>query len=433
MSPWFLVSFLYLAAAALMAADASLASFDIVGSVDGLRWLRVHLITLGAVAQALFGALPVLATIRSGRVRPGTRWDIWLLLNAGLLTLLVGIPSVEPAFILAGGTLVFAAAVLLTGQLVALRNGPVSTPTRSGRPFYVVGVSFLLLGIIIGTGLWLGWSQTLRIAVPLEVHIHAQNWGFLSLVFAGLLVDLYPRFSGQALAWPRSVTPILVMMTIGAAGLVAGPWLGSNPVSVPGLILHLSATIWLLANVIAPVLGDRSAWTTPGMWHLVTSYVWILAPVLVAPLIIAGVAGFPGAGIEANAPQALIYGWVLQFAYAVLPYLFARAFLPDGPAALGGSWTSLVAVHAGAVVLWVGIFATAQRATLHGLAYALWAVSAVPILLQIWRIVRRGLADLDTRTTPLPDPTTSTVERSTDSPGAPAGHERALPDRRPAR
>jgi hypothetical protein len=31
------------------------------------------------------------------------------------------------------------------------------------------------------------------------------------------------------------------------------------------------------------------------------------------------VSGCPGAGIEQNAPQALIYGWVLQFGYALLP------------------------------------------------------------------------------------------------------------------
>jgi hypothetical protein len=111
---------MYLAATALMAAHASMSSFDIVASVDGLRWLRVHLITLGAVTRALFGVLP----------------------------------SVERSFILAGGTLVFAAAALLTGQLVTLRGEPLSRPTGSGLRFDVVGVSFLLLGIVIGIGLW---------------------------------------------------------------------------------------------------------------------------------------------------------------------------------------------------------------------------------------------------------------------------------------
>ena len=82
---------------------------------------------------------------------------------------------------------------------------------------------------------------------------------------------------------PRSVTPIFWMMTLGALGLVLGPWFSSKAFTVPGLILHLSATIWLLLNVVKPLWGDRQAWSQPGLWHLVTAYFWILAPVLVAP------------------------------------------------------------------------------------------------------------------------------------------------------
>ena len=119
--------------------------------------------------------------------------------------------------------------------------------------------------------------------------------------------------------------------------LVLGPWVQSTWFTVPGILLHLSATGWLLLNVITPLKGERRAWG-PGLWHLLTSYVWIVAPVLVAPLIILKVPGFPGAGIEQNAPQALIYGWGLQFAYALLPYIFPRFFLPNEPAKLGGTW-----------------------------------------------------------------------------------------------
>ncbi|MEZ4516370.1 MAG: hypothetical protein R3C44_05860 [Chloroflexota bacterium] len=48
--------------------------------------------------------------------------------------------------------------------------------------------------------------------------------------------------------------------------------------------------------------------------------------------------GFPGAGIEQTVPQALIYGWVLQFGFAFIPYFFYRLFLPQEPARLGGSY-----------------------------------------------------------------------------------------------
>ncbi len=69
---------------------------------------------------------------------------------------------------------------------------------------------------------------------------------------------------------------------------------------------------------------------------------WFLLPVLVAPLILLGVPGFASVGLEPNAPQALVYGWVLQLGYALLPYLFRRLFLPDSPAKLGGNWFSLI-------------------------------------------------------------------------------------------
>jgi cytochrome c oxidase cbb3-type subunit 1 len=393
-NPYFLVTFLYVGLAVLGALDASLTHFQIVPVIAGLRWMRVHFITLGALTEFAFGILPIVVATQINVPRPQTRWDIWLTLNLGLLILLLGIPMVSGVLITAGGTLVFIAVILLMQQLGQMRSAQAEAQPSSGKKFYITGLAYLLLGIIIGTGLWQGWSTWLQIKVPIEVHIHANNWGFMSLVFAGLLIDLYPSFAGRSLQWPKSINRIYWMMTIGALGLVLGPWVQSNVFAVPGLILHLSATIWLVINVAKPLMGDRSAWTA-GIWHIVTSYVWILAPVLVAPLIILKVPGFPGAGIEQNAPQALIYGWVLQFGYAIIPLLFRRVFTPDQQPKLGGNWFSLIAVHIGAMFLWVGIFANDSQAMLHGIAYALWFASMLPIAYELWQIVRSGMNRLE--------------------------------------
>lgn len=401
MNLYLLMTALFILMAALMAADAALVSFSLAPWFNGLRWLRVHLITLGAMTEALFGMLPAIVAIRAGRPRPKFRWDIWLTLNIGLLTLLIGIPIPNQALIFVGGAFIFSATSLLLVQLRGLGalkpQRPASADVRvhHGRKFYIAGLSYFLLGILVGTGLWLGWSEWLRIQTPIEVHIHANNWGFLTLTFAGLLVDMYPTWAKRQLAWPRSITPIFWMLTIGALGLVLGPWFKSNYFSVPGILLFLSATVWLLLNVIKPLWGDRAAWSQPGLWHLVLSYFWIVAPVLVAPLIILGVPGFPGAGIEQSAPQALIYGWVLQFGFAVIPFFFYRLFLPRQPARLGGNWFSLVAVNLGGFFLWAGIFLTDFQGVLHGVAYLLWTLAIIPIALSIWRIVREGLAALD--------------------------------------
>lgn len=396
MNLYFLMTLLFLAVAALTAADAALTSWTIIPLVDGLRWLRVHFITLGALTEMLFGLLPLLVAKRAERPAPRTRLDIWLTFNVGLVVLLVGIPAVNQPLILAGGALVFLATVLLLRQLQQLRPEPSGGP-RPARRFYVMGLAYFLVGITVGTGLWLGWGNALQIRSPIEVHIHANNWGLMSLVFAGLLIDVYPSVTKRPFAWPDSVGRIFWLMSVGALGLVLGPWFGSRLLIVPGLVLHLGASIWLLLNVLRPVWGDRAQWATPGLWHLTTAYVWFLAPVLVAPLILLEVPGFPGAGIEQNAPQALIYGWVLQFGYAVIPYFAQRQLQPRAEPTLGGSWFSLVAVHLGGVFLWTSIFAGPSQAFWHGLAYGMWTISIVPIVRQLWRIVRLTLDEDATR------------------------------------
>ncbi len=392
MNPYLLMVVLYLSVAVLGALEASFASLQILPWFNGMKWLRIHFITLGALTETIFWLMPVLVANRSKLPRPKLRWDIWLTLNGGILLLLVGIPMVEFAPIFAGGTLVFIATVLLMGQLWSFKavggSTVVSSPTRK---FYLAGLSYFLLGIIVGTGLWFGWAEPLHIAVPLEVHIHANNWGLMSLVFAGLLIDLYPIWAKRPLANPYSINTIFWMMTIGAFGLIFGPWFAATWLLVPGLLLHLGATGWLLYNVINPLRGDRANWT-PGLLHLVTSYFWILAPILIAPLILLEVPGIPGRSIEANAPQALIYGWVLQFGFALIPYFFRRVFLPDETPQLGGSRFSLITVHLGGVLLWASIFAEGSlRGTLHGSAYLLWAVSLLPIVYELWQIVRAGM------------------------------------------
>lgn len=386
LNPYVLMALLYFLVAVLAALDVSLAGFSLAPWVQGIRWLRIHFITLGMMAQVLFGALPVLVAARMQLPRPKVRWDIWATLNVGLIVLLAGIPIINGTLIITGGTLIFIAATLLILQLGQLRR----TGTQSRSPsvkFYVSGLAYLLVGIIVGTGLWLGWSGPLRIQVPLEVHIHANNWGFLSLVFAGLLVDVIPHVSGSPLAGRRTVDAIFWGMTLGALGLVLGPWLGGLlVVLVPGLILHLGATLALLI-VTARALGRGGQLRTPGGWHLLSAYVWILLPVVVAPLILLGVPGFPGAGIEATAPQALIYGWVLQFGYALIPYFAQRYVVRDGAAQLGGSWFSLAAIHVGSALIWASIFIVPWQASLHGAGYAVYVLSMLPIIVQLGRML----------------------------------------------
>lgn len=389
LNPYFLMTALYVALATLMALDASLINFEFLNAIAGLRWLRVHFITLGALTEFSFGFLPLLVAARHHLPRPKVRWDIWALLNLGVLILIVAVPQINAVLMTTGGTLVFIAAILLVAQLWQL-GGSSAFGLSSGRWFYITGIVYLLFGIIIGTGLWQPWLRWFQMKVPIEVHIHANNWGFMSLVFAGLLIDMYPKFSGRELAWSKSIKPIFWMMNIGALLLVLAPWTGmSIPLAPIGIVLHLGATLWLLAGVIKP-LEPSQLWK-PGILHLVVSYVWIILPVLFAPLVILDAGGLASQGIEQNAPQALIYGWVLQFGFAIVPFVFRRISQPDGEARLGGNWFSFVFINLGSLVFWSSIFMPDMLMTLQGVTYALWTLAMLPIAWELWEILRDSL------------------------------------------
>ena len=83
--PYLMMTLLFASLAVLAALDSSLASLNLLPWFNGLRWLRVHLITLGTLTELFFGLLPVLVAARARQARPRMRWDIWLVLNAGLL------------------------------------------------------------------------------------------------------------------------------------------------------------------------------------------------------------------------------------------------------------------------------------------------------------------------------------------------------------
>lgn len=392
MIPYIVMAFLYIMVAVLMALESSFSSLSLLPWFNGMVWLRVHFITLGVLTQLVFGVSPILTAKHYGLPRPAIQWDVWATLNVGIILLLVGIPLISATPIIVGGTLVFISTVLLGVQLSRMR--PAANHHSPGRKFYLAGLAYFLLGILVGTGLFLGWAKPLQIVGNAkEVHIHANNWGLMSLIFAGLLVDLYPVWAKRPFANPKSITPIFWLMTLGAFGLIFGPWFDSKWfLMAPGLVLHLAATIWLLYNVIQPLRGHKEAQTI-GIAHLITSYFWLLAPILASPFILFGIGALPTASIEAMAPQALIYGWVLQFGLAVVPYFFQRFLFNDENAPLGGTKLSFALVNLGGIALWTGIFVEPLQGTLHGVAYLLWTGALITVTVDLWQKIRRGITD----------------------------------------
>ena len=387
--PYLLTSLLYLFVALLAAVDASFVSLNLVGAFPALRWVRVHFVTLGILSQVIFGLLPGLVASLAKKPKSAFRWDIWLTLNIGFVALVAGFSGVNHAMIFAGGTLIFIAATLFIVQLWNVRGGDAPASLK----FYITGVFYLLVGIIIGTGLWLNWSDALYIKVPLEAHIHANSWGFMSLVFAGLLVDFVPMVTGRPFGDKNATTYIFWGMALGAFGLVLGPWLGGSlPPTVAGLILHIGSTVWLVVLMIR-AFQESGRLNSAGAWHLVSSYAWILLPVLIAPLILLHI--IEGGPVESIAPQALIYGWVLQFGIALIPYIARRFFLKEETSQLGGSWMSLAGATLGSIFVWVSIFIVPARGALYGIGFALYALALIRPVKEMFGIVRDGLKKYD--------------------------------------
>ena len=388
--PYLLTTLLYTFVALLAAADASLVSMSVFSAFPALRWVRVHFITLGILSQVVFGLLPLLTASLSKKTRPSMRWDIWLTLNTGLVALVAGFGGMNHPMIFTGGTLIFIAALLLMLQLWNIRGGDAPVSLK----FYITGIFYLMVGIIIGTGLFLNWSDALYIKVPLEVHIHANSWGFMSLVFAGLLVDFIPMVTGKPLASKNATAYIFWGMTLGAFGLVLGPWLGGSlPPTVAGLVLHISATVVLLVSMIR-TLKQSGNLNSAGGWHLVSSYIWILLPVMMAPLLLLGI--LEAGPIESTAPQALIYGWVLQFGIALIPYIARRFFLKDEKPQLGGCWGSLALANLGSILVWVSIFSGTAEGIIYGIAFVFYTLAMIHPLRELTQIARDGLTKYET-------------------------------------
>lgn len=377
--PYRLMVALFAVLGALAALDAALAALGVTPFLTGLRWLRVHAVTLGIFTGAVFGLLPGLAARRAGRPAPPDDHGRWLLLQAGLVTLLVGIPLVRPPMIGVGGTLVVAAALWLAWDARALGRRTDGAPTLGGdaagdgQRYALAGLAFLAVGALLGTGLWLGWAAPLRIATPKEAHVHAVVWGFASLLLGGWIVDLarWAKPAVPSAGWRRHGP--FALLVAGAGALLAAPWLGHNNPMIAGIVVYAAGTAWLAATALRPLARTGG----PGAAHLLTGYLWILVPATALPFVVLGSAGLPVARVESVGPSILAYGWLLQVLVAILPPATAlaggTAGPPGTPSVLGGTWPGWVGVNGCALALVASIALPAHEARLSALAFALLA------------------------------------------------------------
>ena len=384
--PYFLMAALYLGVGLVALLGRLGVEAGLLAGLPRPRWTTIHLVTIGGMTQALFGALPRLVGEAGGGHVDRWPWGRWLGLNAGYPLVLIGMTTGSTLVAVTGATVVLVALAML-GVAVATARG--SGPTRAFR----TAPWFLAVGILAALGILTGVHGPGGYFGSLEAHVHANVWGFLGLTAAAALALLVPGVVDEPLPHPRWRTWSFAGIAVGAAGLVAGPWLAVAPITFGGLAIYLAGTVLLLANVVG-------AWRAAGgfdarLGHVLGAYVWLLFPVPWAPFVLLAPELVAAGAIERAAIDGLVFGWMLQLAMAFLPVVAAWTAvdgrdLAGAVAAVGApSRVGLVSVNAGVLALWTTAMPVLEGfdgpLALAGLA--LVGVAWARFVVELWGVV----------------------------------------------
>ena len=366
----------FLAVVARLGVDAGL-----LETLPRLRWLTIHFVTIGGLTMALFGTLPTLAGLDDDR----GRWRQWLLLNAGYPFVLLGMATATTLVTVAGAT-----AVLFALGHLTWRVGRDAARDGLGR-FYRVAPWFLVAGILLAFGMLLGVHGPGGYFGSIEGHVHANVWGFLGVVAAATLLGLLPDLTGAPLRSPRLRRVTFWGLTLGAVGLVLGPWLAQHVLTFGGLAAYVVGTVALLANVVGTA-RDGDALRDARVGHVLGAYLWLVFPVPWAPFVLLAPDLVAGPVIERAAITGLVFGWMLQLAMAFLPAAIAGVDGTPGTgldAAPRPSWAGVLAVNLGVAAIWATAVPGLPVASdpLLTVGYGLVALAWGHLVALLWRAV----------------------------------------------
>ena len=273
------------------------------------RWLMVHLLLLGAVTHSILVwsrhfTDAVLHTPPGDRRAQSRRL---LLLNAGVLLVVAGVPARLWPLVVSGASTVAVAVGWHGVSLVSsLRR---ALPARFGMTvrYYVAASAFLPVGALLGTLLARGPSEEMHARLMLA-HATVNLLGWMGLTIVGTLVTLWPtmlrtRVAGGAeqaarLALPvlvagvavsaggslvglRSLTALGLLAYLGGLGVLAGPFAAVTrakpPASFPTWSV-LAGLLWLVGTLGVLVVGTATA----GSWHEAHELLGAVTPALAA-------------------------------------------------------------------------------------------------------------------------------------------------------
>lgn len=227
--------------------------------VPSARWLMVHLVVLGALTHAVMvwsihftdALMKVRADVESRR-----RKDARLgLLQAGVVLVVVGVPTTWWPLTVAGAVAVSAAVLWHAFELWRRLHRALPGRFRVTVHHYIAAACCLPVGATIGVLLARGpddaWFGRLLVA-----HTMVNLLGFLGLTVLGTLVTLWPtmlrtRMAPGAEATSKRALPVLVA---GLAATVGGALAGLGWVVVAGLALY---AVGVLVNAAAMAWAAR--------------------------------------------------------------------------------------------------------------------------------------------------------------------------------
>jgi nitrite reductase (NO-forming) len=293
-------------------------------------WLALHLVLLGAVSNAIvvwseYFAAALLHTAPAGERAALART---VALNAGIVAVLVGVPSGQSALAAAGAGLA-GVVVLVHGLGLAGRVGRALQGRLSGTVwFYVAAGAALLAGM--GMGLWLAGgvagSADAYLALRLA-HAHLNVLGWVGLTVIGTQFTLWPTvlrtrmLPGLERAVRWSLPPLVVGLAVAAAGLAVR----HQPTALAGLVVYAAG----LGVALVPFLrtARQRPPRTAASWMLGAGMAWLV--VAVAGDLVALAGGSNVADLDGRVGRlvpAVVAGFALQTLTGALSYLLPVVF-----------------------------------------------------------------------------------------------------------
>ncbi len=268
--------------AALVAAVAAVVWVVAGRWLPGGRWFAVHLLTLGVLTNLV----PVFSEHFARRMTraDAPRWRAQpLVLNAGLIAVLVGIPTGAVWAVGAGATVATAVVFVSYRRLRRLRRAA----DEAARFAWVVRIyerahgAFVhgaMLGLLMGVGLLPGrWYGPARLA---HLHVNVLGWGGLTLL--ATLVFFGPSMTRTRIARGADDRAARAL-GVGATGLgvgvlallVTGVGGGVATVFRVGASAGLAAYAWAASVVCLPVArGAVGAGGSATRWPVAAVAVW---------------------------------------------------------------------------------------------------------------------------------------------------------------